>query len=489
MKEKKEQRCITTIFLVVMTVASVLAVVPAAQASGGLATADLDSGLTPDDLVNTLLGGGVAVSGVSYSGVNIAAGTFSGGTGIIGFEDGILLSTGNIADVIGPNTADDTTTDNSMPGDADLDTLLPGYTTFDAAVLEFDFVPTSDVVTFEYVFGSEEYNEYVFSDFNNVFGFFVNGVNVALIPGTSTPVAINNVNGGNPYGTDAVNPEYFRNNDLDDGGGLINTGLDGLTVAMTVTANVNAGEMNHIKLAVADAGDAILDSDVFIRAASFTAPKLTLSPLTDTNQVGASHELTATLVDEEGATMPEETITFTVTTGPNVGLTGTGMTGLDGTATWNYIGAAPGTDTIVATGAGETSNKAYKTWEAAPAYLCPDEYRWSAYHTPGYEWDPFPTLFRSWNDVHFVNSGPGDAFSVTASISYAPANINIVDGDVTLGDISAGSGAWSSDFHNLEVDMTNLQDPNEGIKWTVEYDDAGGTHHVIEGVPQFCAPG
>ena len=124
------------------------------------------------------------------------------------------------------------------------------------------------------------------------------------------------------------------------------------------------------------------------------------------------------------------------------------------------------------------------------ANLCPDEYRWSAYHTPGYEWDPLPVLFRSWNDVHFVNSGPGDALGVTATISYAPANVVIVDGDVTLGDIPAGSGAWSQDFFELEVDMTYvpLPPPDEGIKWTVEYDDAAGTHHVIVDVPEFCPP-
>jgi len=243
---------------------------PEAQANGGLVTADLDTGLTPTDLVNTLIGEGVTVSNVAYSGANVAAGTFSGGTGIIGFESGIILSTGNIASVVGPNTADDTTTNNGMPGDADLDSLIPGYATFDAAVLEFDFVPTSDVVTFEYVFGSEEYNEFVNSPYNNVFGFFINGVNCALIPGTSTPVSINNVNGGNPYGTDASNPEYYRNNDPNDPGPpTINTELDGLTVVLSVTANVNAGETNHIKLAIADAGDYVLDSDVFIKEASF----------------------------------------------------------------------------------------------------------------------------------------------------------------------------------------------------------------------------
>jgi len=66
---------------------------------------------------------------LSVSGANVSAGTFSGGTGIIGFESGIILSTGDIASVSGPNTADDTTTNNSMPGDANLDSLIPGYTT------------------------------------------------------------------------------------------------------------------------------------------------------------------------------------------------------------------------------------------------------------------------------------------------------------------------------------------------------------------------
>ena len=121
------------------------------------------------------------------------------------------------------------------------------------------------------------------------------------------------------------------------------------------------------------------------------------------------------------------------------------------------------------------------------AELCPDEYRWNTSVSPtGYEWDPYPTLFRAWNDVHFVNNGTVDAFNVTATITCAPVNVNIVDGTVTLGDIPAGSSAWSKDFFVLEVDMTNPQDPNKGICWRVEYDDAYGNHHVIENVPKFC---
>jgi len=334
------------------------------QANSGLATTDLNSGLTPSDLANALMaGGGITISNVVYSGADVAAGKFNGDTGIIGFEEGIILSSGNITNVIGPNTVDGITLDNGMPGDVDLDTLIPGYTTNDAAVLEFDFVPNSNVVTFEYVFGSEEYNEYVDTAYNDVFGFFINGVNYALIPATITPVSINNVNGGNPYGTNLTNPAYYRNNDLDDGGGSIDTELDGLTVVLSLTANVNKGQTNHIKLAIADAGDYILDSDVFIRAKSFVSHNLFLVPLTDTNPVGSSHTLTAALVDQYGNPISGETITFTVTNGPHAVLTGTGVTDANGKTTWSYTGTTVGTDTIVATGAGETSNKAYKTWE------------------------------------------------------------------------------------------------------------------------------
>jgi hypothetical protein len=78
--------------------------------------------------------------------------------------------------VVGPNTFSNITTYNGQPGDSDLDSLIPGFATFDATVLEFDFVPSTSVISFQYVFGSEEYNEFVNSAQNNVFGFFVNGV-------------------------------------------------------------------------------------------------------------------------------------------------------------------------------------------------------------------------------------------------------------------------------------------------------------------------
>jgi len=252
---------------------------PATKSLRAISTQDLNSGLTPADLVTALLGPGVAVSNVTFTGANVAAGTFGGGTGIVGFESGIMLGSGNIAFAPGPNTQDDVSGVNAGIGDPDLDGLIPGYTTYDAAILEFDFQCTgTQVIQFQYVFTSEEYNEWVNSPFNDVFGFFLNGVNIALVPGSpGTPVSINNVNCGNPY-----NPplgsycNLFINNDCNDippgtfpCTGALDIQMDGALVILTATGTLLPG-VNHIKLAVADAGDQVLDSNVFIQGQSFT---------------------------------------------------------------------------------------------------------------------------------------------------------------------------------------------------------------------------
>ncbi len=241
--------------------------VTAAPGIGGLATEDLTGPLTPDDLVYTLVGKGITVSNVKYTGANVAAGVFDGGSGIIGFESGIILSSGDIKNVIGPNVLDNAGVDNGTSGDSDL-TTLSGFPTHDAAVLEFDFVPQTSNIIFNYVFASEEYNEYVHSDFNDVFAFYVNDVNCAEVNGD--PVSINTVNNGNPFNTPPQNnPEYYINNDADDGGGSINTEMDGLTILLTCEASVKANQTNHVKLAIADASDHIYDANVFLKEGSF----------------------------------------------------------------------------------------------------------------------------------------------------------------------------------------------------------------------------
>ena len=138
-------------------------------------------------------------------------------------------------------------------------------------------MPTGNQVSFRYVFASEEYNEFVATAFNDVFAFYIQGPfdevgrNWALVPGTDLPVAINTINGGRTFGTNASNPELFRNNDLQDGGGTIDIEADGLTVVLTLTATVTPGATHHMKLAIGDAGDRSLDSWVFIEGGSFHA--------------------------------------------------------------------------------------------------------------------------------------------------------------------------------------------------------------------------
>jgi hypothetical protein len=250
------------------------ALVAAAAAQAQLSTRDLGQGVTAQDVVNDLLGGGVSVSNIQYTGATNASGIFCGGDGIIGFKTGILLTSGSAANVIGPNNSPGAGTDNGLPGDPDLDNLTSGLPTFDAAVLNFDFVPDSSTVQFSYVFGSEEYNEFVGSPFNDVFAFFVNGVNYALIPGTSLPVAITNVNNGYSSGVSAgpcMNCQYY----IDNVDAHLNTQLDGLTTVLTFTAPVRPNQVNHMKIAIADTSDHVLDSAVFIQAGSLRSGSAT----------------------------------------------------------------------------------------------------------------------------------------------------------------------------------------------------------------------
>ncbi|CAN5377231.1 hypothetical protein BH23ACT9_BH23ACT9_24800 [soil metagenome] len=232
-------------------------------ADGGLAVVPSGGPLDARQLASNLVGNDVQVFNARLTANPEAAGLFAGGGSILGFDQGIVLSTGFIADVVGPNFEEGTSGFMGTPGDPDL-SVLAGQETFDAAVLEFDFVapPSATGVSFEYVFGSEEYLEFVGSEFNDVFAFFINGVNCATVNGQ--PVSVNTIN-------DQSNAGFFRDNALnfEDGTSPLNIELDGLTVTLPCGAPINQGGANSVKLAIADASDDAYDSAVFIRAASF----------------------------------------------------------------------------------------------------------------------------------------------------------------------------------------------------------------------------
>jgi PKD repeat protein len=242
----------------------------------------VDTNLSAVSLASALVGAGVEVSNVTYTGGSTSKASFSfNDPTVVGFGQGIILSSGNAADVVGPNLADSTSTDFMLPGDTDLD-VLSGFTTFDAAVLEFDFVPTSNQVVFYYSFASDEYPEWVNTPYNDVFAFYVNGQNYAVVRQTAgdpnaafVPVAVNNINNGNELYPEFVpaRPDLFRPNYVTADGtpSLIDLELDGITDVLTFQAPVIPGVVNHMKLAIADASDGIYDSAVFIQAGSLVS--------------------------------------------------------------------------------------------------------------------------------------------------------------------------------------------------------------------------
>ncbi len=229
--------------------------------------------VTAETLAQSLLGAGsgITINSATYTGDNLASGLFTGGTGIIGFNSGIVLTSGHASFVTGPNNSGSFSVNNTAGGDADLNAIVAPRVTNDASVLEIEFTPDGNKITFSYVFGSEEYNEFVNSSFNDVFAFFVNGVNAALIPGTNVPVTINNVNCGNPFDAASLNPncQYYINNSGAGSAGL-DTQLDGLTKVLFIAADVNPGVVNKLKIAIADTSDSALDSAVFIQGGTLT---------------------------------------------------------------------------------------------------------------------------------------------------------------------------------------------------------------------------
>lgn len=242
----------------------------------GIQTADLNSvGVTPQSIAAELAGPGVTISNVVYKGANAQAGTIDiVDPNVVAFNHGVILSSGKIADVVGPNKSESITGDMAGSNDTDLDELIAnGQTvnpiTFDAASLEFDFVPTANKIYFTYVFGSEEYLEWV-NLFDDVFGFYVNGVNCATMPGSGSgtvPVSIDTVNS-------TVNSNLYRDNSyINPPNNPLNIESDGLSVELICSASVTPNQVNHIKLAIADTSDQVLDSIVMIKSGSFSTTK------------------------------------------------------------------------------------------------------------------------------------------------------------------------------------------------------------------------
>ncbi len=238
----------------------------------------------PVNLVeNVFLGSGVDVININYTGAPMAMGYFDGNSSNINLNRGILMTSGDANNAVGPNNNAGLGTQNSGVSDPDL-VAITGNTIDDASIITIDFIPYSDTLRFRYVFASEEYDEFVCSGVNDAFGFFISGpgingpfannsANIALIPGTTTPVTIDNVNNGGG-GCMPTNVGYYINNDNG-----ITVQYDAFTTVLTATAVVMPCNQYKIKLAIGDAGDDIYDSGVFLQANSFGTNALNVSVL------------------------------------------------------------------------------------------------------------------------------------------------------------------------------------------------------------------
>lgn len=253
-----------------LTAASLIGLALVVPLSPAAATVTTD---TPTALAQSLSGEGVAISNVSLTGS--AARFEEPSPDLLGFERGVVLSTGH-ADYGTGNTAPGSTGEASGVGDTDLAALTTGETQ-DSTVLAFDVVPNSDTMSFRYVFASEEYDEYVYEGFNDVFGFFVtrpgstSKENCAVV-GTGdglAPVSIDTINNGNPDRPDdpARNADLYRDNV----GGALAAEPDGFTTVLECVATVTPFEKNRLKLAITDVGDSAFDSWVFIEESSVTS--------------------------------------------------------------------------------------------------------------------------------------------------------------------------------------------------------------------------
>jgi hypothetical protein len=229
-----------------------------AGASGQLT---VNNQLSPSELSTLLEGLNVSIGNVQVNCAPGAMGHFTGESELA-ISEGLVLTTGSALDVAGP-VAGMASTLHGFPGDPDLD-LLTSYPSYDACVLEFDCIPLGDTLLFNFSFGSEEYQEFVNSPFNDVFAIYLSGpgfpvpTNVAALP-DGTPVAINNVNLG-------MNSTYFHDNEAGSG---VHVRYDGFTTNLTAFAVVSPDDIYHFKVAIADVSDGVLDSGVFLEALSF----------------------------------------------------------------------------------------------------------------------------------------------------------------------------------------------------------------------------
>jgi Hint domain len=211
-------------------------------------------------MADAMFGTGIQIVNASYAGDPASAGIYTQGDTIAPevtpADSGVILSTGRAADFTNSsgdvNLSSSTSTDTAgVDGDAGLNAIA-GTQTFDAAIFQADFIPAGSILTMQISFSSEEYLEYVGSNFNDAVGIWVNGQKAQLTVGDGD-ISINN-----------INPTTNGNLYVDNTNDIFNTEMDGFTVTLTLKAPVIPGQVNSIRIGIADGSDTFYDSNLLI---------------------------------------------------------------------------------------------------------------------------------------------------------------------------------------------------------------------------------
>ena len=250
---------------------------------------DVNSTFTIEEYVNEiLLGEGVEAFNITYTGGASQLGYMTGGEDVFTIGSGLVLSSdaavniacefGTCGDCLGTAFNDPDLLDiaNSVPPLINQNFSVSSVN--DGCVLEFDFTASGDSISFNYVFGSDEYEAWINTQYNDVFAFFLSGpgivgeyaspagfpdgaVNIAGVPDADPPlpITISSVNSG-------TNSQYYVNNQSENGICIL-----GYTQTFTAEAAVQCGETYHIKLAIADGSDTALESIVVLEEGSFAS--------------------------------------------------------------------------------------------------------------------------------------------------------------------------------------------------------------------------
>lgn len=237
---------------------------------------------TPQQLIEDILIDSDCITNIAVT--NVVGGNFNGAEQSYGyfdatgtnfpFQSGIVLSTGRLANVPGPNNSLSDDDASNWQGDSDLEFALNESNTFNATIIEFDFTSVAPQVSFRYLFASEEYQENNPNScqYSDLFGFLIRPTtgqnqyeNIALVPDTNIPVKATTVTPGVPGSCPPQNETYFGSYNG------INSPINfnGQTAVLTATANVVPNQSYHVKLVIADEQNYRYDSAVFIEAGSF----------------------------------------------------------------------------------------------------------------------------------------------------------------------------------------------------------------------------